>query len=572
MTPWDHKRDYAEIAKAVAAALAASDVSKPAVLREWKCNRADCLFAVKGWSNWSGRTHCQGCYKPKQAAMSPPPAERLKPHVDPKAQTAVKKKEEMEAIQKKKEARLKRNQARRERKAQAVTGSQSPVAKDPAPRTVAAIPKPGSIAAAVAPLDSVADPTPSTRLTLPAELVDKIPLLLKAATTAIAESLTSELIPCAVECKTPEALLNRFIGEKGPTAKVAKKEALEADIVKLKLSLEPLKDSESMADMAESIQAKIDAAEATLTKLLKDAPSVGFELKSVLEAKSSFEVWSQARVDKEVRGAAKAAERRLARHQHIEDLKAQLTLLENGLTELEDRNTAKHAEKGKALADLDANVAKLFDAKIKQLKTPPSTAESAAASAISAGNQLAIAAGVPVPQSGVPAPRTLKEMEAHIADLTTKFQQAIAVKQEFERTLEIAVEDLPKAKQPDPSAVSSYNELYLALHSWVGTGSALPFEWAALAGLGQESDHPAFVCKLLLGNAWSKWYPDGDPPAAAVVPRQVATMVFGLLCNLKLELDDQEEKKLSAKRAEDCYVAVSASGKRLRTSSPGPAA
>jgi len=190
-------------------------------------------------------------------------------------------------------------------------------------------------------------------------------------------------------------------------------------------------------------------------------------------------------------------------------------------------------------------------------------------SAASAGNQLAIAAGVPVPPSGGPAPRTLQEMEAHIADLTLKFQQAIAVKQEFERTIEVAVENLPKAKQPEPAAVPSFNELYLALHSWVGTGSAMPFEWAALASLGQVSDHPAFVCKLLLGDAWSLWYPSGDPPADAVVPRQIATMVFGLLCNLKLELDDQEEKKASAKKAEDCYVAMSASGKRLRTSCPG---
>jgi len=207
--------------------------------------------------------------------MSPPPSERLKAQVDPRAQAAAKKKEELEAIQNKKEARLKRNQARRERKSQAVAGSPSPVTKDPAPRTVAVIPK-GAITAAVAPLDSVGDPTPSTRLVLPEELVDKIPLLLKAVTTAIAESLNSELIPGAVECKTPEALLNRFIGEKGPTAKIAKKDALEADIIKLKLALEPLKGSESMTDMAESIQAKIDAAEATLNKLLKDAPSVGF--------------------------------------------------------------------------------------------------------------------------------------------------------------------------------------------------------------------------------------------------------------------------------------------------------
>jgi len=504
--------------------------------------------------------------------MSPPPSERLKPSANPKTQHADRQPEEVQAYQKKKEARLKKNQARRERKAQAVTGSPSPVAKDPAPRTVAAVPKPGSIAAAVAPLDHVVSPTPSARLALPLDLVDKIPLLLKAATTAITESLTAEVIPGALECKTPEALFNRFIGEKGPTAKISKKEALEADIVKLKLSLEPLKDSESMADVAASIQTKIDAAEATLTKFMKDAPTVGFELKSVLEAKSSFEVWSQARADKGTRGAEKAAERRLARHQHIANLKTQLTLLENGLTELEDQNAIKHTEKVKALADLDVSVAKLFDAKIKQLKTPPTVAQTAAASAISAGNQLALAAGVPVPQSGVPAPRTLQEMEAHIADLTTKFQQAIAVKQEFERTLEIDVEDLPKAKQPDQDAVSSFNELYLALHSWVGTGSAMPFEWAALAGLGRELDHPAYVCKLLLGNAWSKWYPNGDPPADTVVPRQVASMVFGLLCNLKLELDDQEEKKLSAKRAEDCYVAINASGKRLRTSNTGTTA
>ena len=82
MTPWGpNKEDYAEIVgKAVAAAMAAASNAQPtAVQRGWKCNRADCLYAVKGWDNWSGRTHCQGCFKPRQAAMNPPEGARLAP-------------------------------------------------------------------------------------------------------------------------------------------------------------------------------------------------------------------------------------------------------------------------------------------------------------------------------------------------------------------------------------------------------------------------------------------------------------------------------------------------------------
>ena len=79
MTQWGNGRSYAAaVGQAVAAAMAAAS-SGQAEPRGWKCNRADCLYANKGWENWSGRRRCQGCFQPKQAATHPPEHARLKP-------------------------------------------------------------------------------------------------------------------------------------------------------------------------------------------------------------------------------------------------------------------------------------------------------------------------------------------------------------------------------------------------------------------------------------------------------------------------------------------------------------
>jgi len=102
--------------------------------------------------------------------------------------------------------------------------------------------------------------------------------------------------------------MTKFIGERGPSAKLAKKEELQAEIRRYESALVIFGEAGDPA-IVESIKAKLKTAEEALAKATKDAPSQDHELKAVQEAKSSYEVFVQARKDREVKGAQKATER-----------------------------------------------------------------------------------------------------------------------------------------------------------------------------------------------------------------------------------------------------------------------
>jgi len=73
------------------------------------------------------------------------------------------------------------------------------------------------------------------------------------------------------------------------------------------------------------------------------------------------------------------------------------------------------------------------------------------------------------------------------------------------------------------------------------------------------------VVQMLVGDVWSKWYPEAVPGPATVVPRQLALTVEHCLSQFKTAFEasdqDMEIKELAAKATE----VARASAKRLRS-------
>ena len=315
------------------------------------------------------------------------------------------------------------------------------------------------------------------------------------------------------------------------------------------------------------LQSRLEAAEAAHTKILKDAPSQDHERKAITEAKSSFELAVQARQDREERGAAKAAERRAQRTEHIGQLKEQVLLLEVGLNELEDSSARVHAERVVAAAAADTQVLGLFDRKLQGLQAPAPTfvpMETAAA-----------AAGEP--------PSELEAARARILDLQQKLaaaagaakvaaEDATRMREEFERTFEdIEASQLPLVEVPGKEAVAAFGVLFQTLQSWVSTGANFPFSWEALRQLYPEGPAPESMFKGLLGQLWSRWHVQDSSPPTGVIPRQLALLAYHCLTNMKLEYDSQDARSDVMKRAEEGYAKVRESSKRARVSQPFPA-
>ena len=155
------------------------------------------------------------------------------------------------------------------------------------------------------------------------------------------------------------------------------------------------------------------------------------------------------RKDLQKRGADKAAERKVQRHTHIAELRAQLKILESGLADLEVRNSAAHAERATAIAAMDEKVVKLFDAKIAALQATGVATPPAPAGAAPPGTQLAV---MPLPDADAAEQASLKELEAarqRAAAAIAKAQQcAASVAGQFEKTFELDPTVLPKTNTP----------------------------------------------------------------------------------------------------------------------------
>jgi len=477
------------------------------------------------------------------------------------ASTATTKEQKKEARERKRKARLEAKKAA----AQVSTPKAEPV-------------KPlqeeqGPVAAALA-LAAV-PPSTTNKLHLPADLREKIALLLPAAAEPICLSLAQEVAPSAPEANNPEAIMAKYIGEKGPTAKSQKKGELEATIIKWKATIATLQDGgEPVAAVLADVRAKLEADEAALAKLAKDAPSQEHERMAVAGAKTAYETYVQARRDREARGAAKSKERQALRMQHIADLKQQIVLLEKGVVQIATENSTKHMKSAEAAAAVDAQVLALFDQKLASLTDSAAMTD---APVINAGSSnytlshvraLEAAAKVEVPAATLQELETLKQTNARLMELVQS--SCNKIKEIFEKSYDdIQPEHLPVPSVTEPNTLIACAGLYNTLQSWAFSGAPTPFEWRAL-GQAAGGDSDIFTLgKYLLGDVWDRWYVDNPPNLDTVVPRQVGLLIYHCLSLVKKDFEkedsrDEESRAKVSKFAREGLEAVRASAKRLR--------
>jgi len=479
---------------------------------------------------------------------------------------------------KKREARKKRRMEAtklRQSGRNATAASIAPSNPKPSPSTVAAIPSgeaaPGPVAEAMAQCSkSQNQANPSSRLALTEETQQLVQLLLPSAAKTIVTSLGQEIVPSLPEARSPEDIMIKAIGEKGPTAKVAKVTELQDTIVKLKSMLATSGGgSEQLNEMESIISQKLEATEQALTKAQRDVPSQMSELKSVMEAKSTYELGIQTRKDQQARGVAKAKERKEARHKHIKDLRDQVILLEKAMIKLEDENDAAHEARAKANADTDSKVIGLFDKKIASLQAP--SPGPAAAGQLAPAYLLAPLQALPpvLPTPEVQAPNTLSELndfKVRFEEMRLKLEAATgAMIRQFEATYaELTPDMLPAVEPPVGDTFTAYATIYDFLQQWK-FGGAAPFDWQSLDAAAGTSHSGIGVVQKLVGNVWAKWYPEAAPGPATVVPRQLALTVEHCLSQFKVayEASDQdvEIKELATRAA----VVARESAKRLRS-------
>jgi len=498
---------------------------------------------------------------PKAAAMNPPPHARL----EDAASTGPKTKATTDKQIKKREARTRR---RDERKAK-VLASQTARAP-PTPTTVAAAPGPVAVA-----LESQVPPNTKGKIHLPDDVIAAAPLLFPHAAKGILESLAAEHAPPPLDLKSPEAILSKHLGDRGPTAKEAKRIDLETAIGKLKSAITSLSDGgEAVADATAALKADLDAKETSLLKLQKDAPSQEHQLKAIAEARSSLELSIQARRDREQRGAAKAAERRAARASLVKDLKAQIAAVEAGLIKIDEENSRNHQERAQAAAELDAKALALFDKRLADKEAEDKSGGSTVAANPVTGPQQPLAlVAAPNAQSGVPPPEpgtdisSLAELEAariRIAALEQQMQKAVnQALQEFERVADVDVSQLPPVDMPSAEALPLFGGLFMTLQNWTLAGAQAPLDYTALRTAMGEAADPVAVAKSILADAWDKWYPGVTPVLTSVVPRQVAVVLLHRLTQIKLVFEGDVKDRVD-KLALEGTAAVQASGKRLR--------
>ena len=326
----------------------------------WLCRRADCDFAIKRRLNWPQNQTCWSCCRPKSQAMNPPAYARVQDKqvggqsgaaggTSPGDASA-----KLEQQRKKREARTRKREARRTAK----PADGAPL--NPTAETEKVQPRVnglGPVAMAMAQSTAEQPARRTTKLVLPKDLLDVAPLLHPAAIKAIIESLAQETMPAVPDDRSTEAIMAKYIGDRGPTAKVARRAELEASIGRHQSALASLGESDTEA--RKCLQARVDTDTAELEKLNKAAPSQCHERLAVAEAKSSFERATQARKDREQNGAAKAAERQAFRAQQIADLESQLALLKAGLREVEAQHVKGHEDRKVAAEAMGAKVSAL---------------------------------------------------------------------------------------------------------------------------------------------------------------------------------------------------------------------
>jgi len=466
--------------------------------------------------------------------------------------------------EKKKEVRERKKQARLAAK-QALSQPSQP--KPPTVNKPKIEEEKGPIAVA---MDQVAQPAPpSNKLKLDDELCEKIADLFSNAMEPITSSLALEIVPSPPEPKQPDAILAKYIGEKGPSAKSARRAELEATIKTLKATAATLQGGgESVAAILAGVQSQLEVDEAALAKLPKDAPSQDLERMAVTGARSAYETHAQARRDREARGAAKATERQDQRLSHIANLKQQLALLEAGLLTTVAENSAKHEKNAAAAAAVDEQVLALFDQKLAGIAdvamqpAPPGPSTSNAAPAAVA-LALEAAARVEVPAATLQELETLKQANARLMALVET--SCIKIMECFEKRFEdIMPNHIAKPAITDPDQLVACGGLFNTLQNWAAMGARDPFEWNALAGATGTGVDVIQLCRQLLGDTWGRWYATEPPGLDSVVPCQVGLLIHYGLGLLQQEYVKEEAREKVAQMSREGHEAVRASSKRLR--------
>ena len=238
--------------------------------RGWLCDCKDCNFALARTYNWPERAWCAGCKRAKAAALCPPAANSLKHDEKDKnkeaATTTAAPKANARTL-KKREGRTRQRLARR---AADLEEAPAPAAEKPAS---AAAPK-----AAPQGQPEPAQPNAAalTRLAIPDEVREAIPLL-KDLAKFFDDSLWQDVEPPEYEAKDAEAVMNKFIGERGPTAKLANNEKTKSEIDKIKIAISALDGCETMAVHLEKLHQDLEAKEVALAKAEKSTPSADHE-------------------------------------------------------------------------------------------------------------------------------------------------------------------------------------------------------------------------------------------------------------------------------------------------------
>ena len=536
--------------------------------------------------NYHSRKFCNGCYTHRDIAERPPPPARLQRQrqvqVQQGHQGTVNFASSSEQSAKEKEAnrREKRTNKRKEKNAARQTWKDAAAerhAPASAPSTVAAIPdgsqSPGPVATAMAAADASTSTAPkpsktrSTSLHLSDVWYDANQLLNKDMLKEVLDSLAMESVPAPVEPRSPDAIMLKALGDRGPAAKVAKVTELQATIAVYKSLLATAQtNSDATSDVEPILKEKLESAETLLVKAMRDQPSQMSELKAVQEARSKHELTVQTTKDQQLKGLTKALERKKQRHDYITKMKAQLDALDAEVTRLEDANNAAHAARVSALNDIDTRVFALFDAKVATLQQqgPQGVPQSTATPTTS--QPLALAT-VPQPASeGLSSLSELEKARKEILELQAKMaHHANIVVTQFEKHFEeITPEKLPPTRVPEDQHLAATGAVFEVLQSWNVAGAGLPFDWDALdLAVGPNLDAIVVAKELVGQDLWLKWYSDADPLGPTVVPRQLALLVHHCLGNIKQEF--VAAKAAIGPLAQQGSNAVRESTKRLRT-------
>jgi len=537
----------------------------------WLCRQPDCNWAAGKWRNQVHHLWCQGCKRPKTEAVKVKGVPGAAP-----ADTATKAEKKSLARARRRQARLQATEninknkndkdKEKEKDKASTTGSATPGPALPAP-------DPGTSDQASHPASPV--PVAAVRLAVPAGVLESIPLLTDAITDYFKESLSQDTEPPEYVDRDPVKLMNKFIGERGPTAKISRNETTKMEIDKLKIAISALDGCDSQATNKAKLQADLDAKMKDLAKAEKDTPSADHEEKALLEARSSYEVSIQVRKDRAKIGMEKAATRKAARKQRFIDVKAQLETLHACITKMETDNDAKFAARIKEVEQLETKVLQLFDKKIADLKA------ASAASALAAAASVPVPAGQPAqPQGqqqtpGAPAAQVqdhmaeLEALRSKVLTLTgqmTELNEASRRKTQFEMAFhDLSICDLPDLEAPTPAEVPAFEALFGTLDRWDDAGAAVPFNWDALAAVTKEIESPMVCFKGIFGNEWSKWYSEGEPHPSSVIPRQMVSLALKSLKRLNTKLAKMDIPPDAKKRAEEGLVAIKESAKKLRS-------